>query len=32
MRLWRDGGFILLGKTYEALAREARLRITLIPN
>ena len=32
MRLWRDGGFIVLGKTYEALAREARLRITLIPN
>jgi len=28
---WRDGGFVVLSKTREALAREARLRITLTP-
>jgi penicillin amidase len=31
MWLWRDGGFVVLNKSREALAREARLRITLIP-
>ena len=31
MQLWRDGGFVLLAKSYEALAREARVRITLLP-
>ena len=28
---WRDGGFVVLNKTREALAREARLRVTLTP-
>jgi len=31
MWLWRDGGFVVLNKSREALAREARLRITLTP-
>jgi hypothetical protein len=31
MQLWRNGGFIVLGKSYDAIAREARLRITLVP-
>jgi penicillin amidase len=28
---WRDGGFVVLNKSREALAHEARLRITLTP-
>jgi penicillin G amidase len=31
MQLWRNGGFIVLGKSREAMDREARLRIDLVP-
>jgi len=31
MWLWRDGGFVVLNKTRDALERESRLRITLLP-
>jgi len=31
MQVWRNGGFIVLGKSYEAMTRDARLRISLNP-
>ncbi len=31
MWLWRDGGFVVLNKTRADLARQSRLRVTLLP-
>ena len=31
MWLWRDNGFLVLGKSRATLSREARLRLTLLP-